>query len=121
MAQKKHLGKDPFSSAAPVPEPEVAADPTKEAEVKATRTRKPRTNKATSVTPVATASPIEKAAAEGKVSNENRDAEIDNIKRELAELQALVLRLQHQMDVLKPWNDHFLSAWQWWFSLFSDR
>lgn len=117
MAQKKRLGKDPFSGAAPAAEPELVTSPVKE--VKTTRTRKPRTAAQTASAAVPAVPPEKEAPAETKVAQERRDAEIEDIKRELALLQAMVMRLQRQIDAMNPWNERFTSVWQWWFSLFS--
>lgn len=119
MAQKKRLGKDPFSVAVPAAEPEVVASPAKKAEVKTTPTRKPRSTAKTASDVVTNSQPVAEAPAEARIARERRDAEIEDIKRELALLQAMVMRLQRQMDAMNPWNERFMSVWQWWFSLYS--
>jgi len=122
MAQKKRLGKDPFVSSTPA-DPQVT--PAEEPKVKATRTKKTSTPaKAVAAAPVAAApvpapAPAEKAPTPSPAVDNARSAEIENIKRELAELQVMVQRLQQQLDLLNPWGETFFSPWQWWFSLFS--
>jgi len=119
MPPKKRLGKDPFVSIPPA-NPEVAVPPTEEIKVKAPRVKKPRTPaQAAAAAPIAALPPAEKAPAVPRIANTTRDVEIENIKHELAELQARVLKLQQQLDALTPWNEYFFSPWQWWFSLFS--
>lgn len=120
MAQKKRLGKDPFVSSTPA-DPKITR--AEEPKVKASRTKKASTPaKETAVVaaaPVAAPAPAEKAPAPSPAVDNTRNAEIENVKRELAELQVMVQRLQQQLDLLNPWSEHFFSPWQWWFSLFS--
>jgi len=124
MAQKKRLGKDPFASTAPTPEPEAAAPIILEAETKATPARKPRTAakkpvESKAAAPAPTTAQTEKPDTEMNLVKSQRDTEIEMIKRELSELQALVMMMQQQIEAMKQWNDTLFSPWQWWFSLFS--
>lgn len=131
MAQKKRLGKDPFANTSPVSEPQTPTPPAKAVEVKATTAKK--ASSAAKKTASSSAAPKAKTAPAAPTAPENdqpvavvkpavneRAMEIENIRKELAEIHAIVLRLQQQqMDLMKQWNENLLSPWQWWFSLFS--
>lgn len=131
MAQKKRLGKDPFASTPAVSEPQTPAPPAKAVEVKATTAKKASSAakktassssaaKAKTASAAPTAPKNDQPVAVVKPAVNERDKEIENIRKELAEIHAIVLRLQQQqMDFMKQWNENLLSPWQWWFSLFS--
>ncbi len=127
MAQKKRLGKDPFASTPPTSEPQASTPPAKTSEVKVTASKKSSSTAKKSTSPkIKKPSPApiapqdEKTIAVVQPEASDNATEIENIRKELAEIHAIVLRLQQQqLDFMKQWNETLLSPWQWWLSLFS--
>ncbi|MGE5390871.1 MAG: hypothetical protein ACM3PE_07390 [Deltaproteobacteria bacterium] len=129
MAQKKRLGKDPFANKTPASDPQPAAPTAKEPKIKAAPAQKTaaakKTTSSSAAPEVKTPAPapsdpkVDKPVAVVKDAVSGRDAEIESIRRELAELQTLVLKLQQQMEAMRQWNETLISPWQWWFSFFS--
>jgi len=127
MAQKKRLGKDPFASTPPASEPQASTPPAKTSEVKVTASKKSSSTAKKSTSPKVKTPPpapiapkAEQTIAVVKPEVSDKAIEVENIRKELAEIHAIVLRLQQQqLDFMKQWNETLLSPWQWWLSLFS--